>query len=165
MSMSMEPVLDWAADQLGVGARVVAVETLRGVRGPWRLRIDHDGTALEAVLRVGDPDPASRELLVTEAAALAFAEDHELAAPRLLATDLDLDGAAGRPVLLRTVLAGSSRIPAVASPERLRALSAAAARLHTVATTPRPGLPLRMRPLADMDFAAARRAWATRAWI
>lgn len=156
--MSMEPVLDWAADQLGVGARVVGVATLRGARGPWQLRIDHDGTMLEAVLRVGDPDPGSREQLATEAAALAFAEQHQLAAPRLLGADLDLDSAAGRPVLLRTVLAGSSQIPAVASPVRLRALGAAAATLHTVTTAPRPGLPLRTRPLADIDFAAARRA-------
>jgi hypothetical protein len=64
------------------------------------------------------------------------------------------------PVLLMTVLAGSSTIPTIASTARLRALGAAAARstLHTVATTPRPGLPLRARPLADVDFAAQRRA-------
>ena len=158
MSMAMEPVLDWAADQLGVDASVVAVETLGWARGPWRLRIDHDGTALEAVLRVGGPEPAGREQLVTEAAALTFAEDHQLAAPRLLAVDLDLASAAGRAVLLRTMLGGSGKIPVVASPERLRALGAAAATLHTVATPPRPGLPLRTRPLADVDFAAARRA-------
>src|SRR6266545_1482719 len=157
--MSMQPVLDWAADQLGVRRRVVGgVETLLWARGPWRLRIDSDGRTLEAVLRVGGPDPASRQQLVTEAAALAFAEAHQLAAPRLLAADLDLAGAAGRSVLLRTMLVGSGKIPAVASPERLRALGAAAARLHTVATPPRPGLPLRTRPLADVDFAAARRA-------
>jgi aminoglycoside phosphotransferase (APT) family kinase protein len=136
------------------------VQSLRGARGPWRLRIDRGsrGAPLEAVLRVGDPHPGSREQLVTEAAALAFAEDHQLAAPRLLAADLDLDGAAGRPVLLSTVLAGSSRIPAVTSPARLWALGATAATLHAVVATPGPGLPLRTRPLADVDFAAERRA-------
>lgn len=155
MSTSLEPVLAWAADQMGTGARVVAVEGLRPGAGPWRLRIDRGGKESEAVLRVGDPQRG--EQLATEAAALAFAEEHELAAPRLLAVDLD-GKAADRPVLLTTVLAGSSRIPAAASPGRLRALGAAAATLHAVAADPRPGLPLRSRPLEDVDFAAARRA-------
>jgi aminoglycoside phosphotransferase (APT) family kinase protein len=155
MSTSLEPVLVWAADQVGAGARVVAVEGLRAGAGPWRLRIDRRGKASEVVLRVGDLH--SREQLATEAAALAFAEAHKLAAPRLLAVDLD-GKAAGRPVLLMTVLAGSSRVPAAASPGRLWALGAAAARLHAVAAAPRPGLPLRVRPLADVDFAAQRRA-------
>jgi len=152
----MEPVLRWAADRVGAGARVVAVEGLRAGAGPWRLRIDHGGKAIEAVLRVGDTD--SRQLLATEAAALGFAEAHRLAAPRLLA--VDLDGAAAEvPVLLMTVLAGSSTIPTIASAARLRGLGAAAATLHAVATAPRPDLPLRVRPLADVDFAAAR--WAS----
>jgi len=153
--MSMEPVLRWAANQVGAGARVVAVEGLRAGAGPWRLGIDHGGTLLEAVLRVGDPN--SRQRLATEAAALTLADAHQLAAPRLLAVDLD-GAATGRPALLVTVLTGSSTIPAVASVARLQVLGAAAATLHAIATGPRPGLPLRTRPLADMDFAASRRA-------
>jgi aminoglycoside phosphotransferase (APT) family kinase protein len=153
--MSMEPVLRWAASQVGAAARPVAVKGLRAGAGPWRLRLDRGGKLLEAVLRVGDP--GSRPLLATEAAALAFAEAHQLAAPRLLAVDLD-GVAAGRPALLMTALAGSSTIPPVASVARLRALGAAAATLHAVATAPRPGLPPRTRPLADVDFAAMRRA-------
>jgi aminoglycoside phosphotransferase (APT) family kinase protein len=153
--MSMEPVLRWAASQVGAGARPVAVKGLRAGAGPWRLRIDRGGTVLEAVLRVGDTH--SRQLLATEAAALTFAEAHQLAAPRLLAVDLD-GAAAGRPALLMTVLAGTSTIPAVASVTRLQALGAAAATLHRVATGPGPDLPLRTRPLADVDFAAMRRA-------
>jgi aminoglycoside phosphotransferase (APT) family kinase protein len=153
--MSIEPVLSWAANQVGAAARVVAVEGLRAGAGPWRLRIDRGGKLLEAVLRVGDPD--SRQRLATEAAALALADAHQLAAPRLLAVDLD-GAATGRPALLMTALAGSSTIPPVASVARLRALGAAAATLHAVATGPRPGLPLRVRPLADVDFAAKRRA-------
>jgi aminoglycoside phosphotransferase (APT) family kinase protein len=151
----MDPALSWAAAQVGIGARVLKAERLRVGAGPWRLRIDRGGKAIEAVLRVGDT--SSHQQLATEAAALAFAEEHELAAPRLLAVDLD-GKAAGRPVLLTTVLAGSSRIPAAASPGRLRTVGAAAAMLHAVAATPRPGLPLRTRPLEDVDFAAARRA-------
>jgi aminoglycoside phosphotransferase (APT) family kinase protein len=153
--MSMEPVLRWAASQVGAGARPVAVKGLRAGAGPWRLGIDRGGEVLEAVLRVGDPH--SRQLLAIEAAALAFAEAHQLAAPRLLAVDLD-GAAAGRPALLMTALAGTSTIPAVASVTRLRALGAAAATLHRVATGPRRDLPLRTRPLADVDFVAMRRA-------
>jgi aminoglycoside phosphotransferase (APT) family kinase protein len=154
MSTSMEPGLRWAAQVVGVGASVVDVQGLRAGAGPWRLRIDQGGTAIQAVLRVGDP--SSRQQLATEAAALRFAEAHQLVAPRLLAVDLG-GAAAGVPVLLMTALAGSSTIPTMASTARLRALGAAAATLHTVATTPRPGLPLRVRPLADVDFAAKRR--------
>jgi aminoglycoside phosphotransferase len=154
-SMSIQPVLGWAANLVGAGAKVVAVKGLRAGGGPWRLGIDRGGTLLQVVLRVGDP--STRQLLATEAAALVFAEAHQLAAPRLLAADLD-GAAAGRPVLLMTFLAGSSTIPTSASRARLRALGAAAATLHAVATAPRPGLPLRVRPLADVDFAAKRRA-------
>jgi aminoglycoside phosphotransferase (APT) family kinase protein len=153
--MSMEPVLRWAASQVGADARVVAIKGLRAGAGPWRLGIDRGGKVLEAVLRIGDTH--SRQLLATEAAALAFAEAHQLAAPRLLAVDLD-GATAGRPALLMTALAGTSTIPTVATVTRLRALGAAAATLHTVATGPGPDLPLRTRPLADVDFAAMRRA-------
>jgi aminoglycoside phosphotransferase (APT) family kinase protein len=155
MSTSMEPLLGWAAQMVGIGASVVEVKGLGAGAGPWRLRIDHDGRASQAVLRVGDT--SSRQQLATEAAALRFAEAHRLAAPQLLGIDLD-GTAAGVPALLMTALAGSSTIPTIASTARLRALGAAAAALHTVATAPRPDLPLRVRPLADVDFAAARRA-------
>jgi aminoglycoside phosphotransferase (APT) family kinase protein len=150
----MEPVLRWAASQLGAGARPVAVKGLRAGAGPWRLGFDDGGMVVEAVLRVGDP--SSRQLLATEAAALTFAEAHQVAAPRLLAVDLD-GAAAGRPALLMTVLAGTSTIPVVATVTRLRALGATAATLHRLATGPRPDLPPRTRPLADVDFDAMRR--------
>src|SRR6266508_3005438 len=142
--MSIEPVLRWAADQVGTSARIVAVKGMRAGAGPWRLGIDHGGETVEAVLRIGDPDIGSRRRLATEAAALA------------LAVELDGD-TTGRPALLMTVLAGSSTIPTIASVVRLRASGAAAAALHAVATTPRPDLPLRVRPLGDVDFAAQRR--------
>jgi hypothetical protein len=57
--MSMEPVLRWAASQVGAGARTVAVKGLRAGAGPWRLQIDRGGKLVEAVLRVGDPPAAS----------------------------------------------------------------------------------------------------------
>jgi aminoglycoside phosphotransferase (APT) family kinase protein len=43
-----------------------------------------------------------------------------------------------------------------ASTGRLHVLCAAAAALHQVALAPQPGLPLRVRPIADWDFAAGR---------
>ncbi len=53
----------------------------------------------------------------------------------------DLDGsAAGTVAVLMTVLAGSSKIPRVASAGRLRALGAASGALASVALAPRPGL-------------------------
>jgi aminoglycoside phosphotransferase (APT) family kinase protein len=60
-----------------------------------------------------------------------------------------------------TVLAGSTKIPRVASAGRLRALGAAAAALASVVLAPRPGLELRTRSLYDMDFAAWRRSAGT----
>jgi aminoglycoside phosphotransferase (APT) family kinase protein len=147
-----EPVLRWAADQVAVDARVVAVKGLRAGGNPWWLGIHHGAETTQVVLRIGDPDHP--EGIATEAAALALADDHKLRAPRLLG--VDLHGAAGMPLLLMTALPGSSSIPRVASTGRLRALGAAAAALHQVALAPRPGLPLRVRLIADWDFAAGR---------
>lgn len=147
-----EPVLRWAADQVAADARVVAVKGLRAGGSPWWLGIRHGGETTQAVLRIGDP--AHPEGIATEAAALALADDHKLPAPRLLG--VDLAGAAGMPLLLMTALPGSSRIPTVASTGRLHAVGAAAGALHQVALTPRPGLPLRLRPIADVGFAAGR---------
>jgi hypothetical protein len=115
----------------GQGASVIAVQGLKDGAHPWLLRI-HAGQMTQAVLRLGDPDHP--EWLATEAAALALANDHNLAAPRLLG--VDLVGPAGMLAVLMTVLPGTSRIPAVASTERLRALGAAAAAMHAVPLAP-----------------------------
>lgn len=146
-----EPVLRWAADRVAVGARVAAGKGLRAGGSPWWLGIRHGGETTEVVLRVGDP--AYPERIATEAAALALAEDHKLPAPRLLG--VDLRGVAGMSLLLMTALPGGSRIPTVASQERLHALGARAAAVHQVALAPRPGLPSRLRPIAGVDVAAA----------
>jgi aminoglycoside phosphotransferase (APT) family kinase protein len=160
--MSIQPILRWAAGQVGAGARIVAVQGLRGGAAPWRLGIHHAGRTLEVVLRTVHPD--RRPQLATEAAALALAEDRRLAAPRLLAVDLD-GAAAGQPALLMTALPGTSQIPSVAPPGRLRALAAVVAALHTVAAAPSPDLPPRVRPLADVDFAAQRRTTGSSALL
>jgi Ser/Thr protein kinase RdoA (MazF antagonist) len=80
--MSIKPALMWAASQIGAGARVVWADEPSAGATPWRLRIDHRGEVVEAVLRVGDA--SGRQRLATEAAALLFAEGHRLPAPRLL---------------------------------------------------------------------------------
>ncbi len=143
-----------------VGSPVVGVEGLREGEGPWLLRLGGAGGLEAVVLRTGDPElEGLGEQFATEAAALVVAGEHGVAAPRLLAADLD-GRAAGTLAVLSTVLPGSSRIPVRAGRERLRALGAAAAALHAVPLAPGPGLPLRTRPIADMDFAALRRAHA-----
>lgn len=47
-----ESVLKWAADAVGVGAKVVAVKRLHEGSGPRRVRVDYEGTIHEVVLRV-----------------------------------------------------------------------------------------------------------------
>jgi aminoglycoside phosphotransferase (APT) family kinase protein len=156
-----KPILRWAAHQVDSAARVVAVKGLRNGGHPWLLGIHHGGKTIRAVLRIGDP--ADPQRLATEAAALALAQDRNLPAPRLFG--IELEGAAGVPVLLMTALPGSSRIPKVVSTGRLHALGAAGAALQQVALTPRPELPLRVRPIADWDFAAGRRAGGSSALL
>lgn len=148
-------MLAWAAS--ASEAPITVVTSLNGGAGPWLLQLGSGGRFGEVVLRTGDaaqPDVSAR--LRTEAAALVQAADHGLPAPRLIAADLTAD-AADSLAVLTTVVRGSSQIPASAVPERLRALGSAAAALHAVRMEPRPDLPLRERPIADVDFAALRR--------
>ncbi len=98
------------------------------------------------------------EQIVTGAAALRYAEEHALPAPRLLATDLD-GRVAGASATLETALPGSSRLPHQVSMAQLRAGGAALARVHRIPLDPRPDLPLRHRPISADDHARNRR-WA-----
>jgi aminoglycoside phosphotransferase (APT) family kinase protein len=145
--------LGWAADVMGCGDLAV----LRGLReggSPWLLR----GDDCELVLRIGQlGDTAS---FATEVAALRLAAQAAIPASRLLGHD---DGtAAGVPLVLTEYLPGSSQIPAVPDPSRLRALGAVAARLHAVPLEPSAGLPARDRPIAGEDFAKMRHEQETR---
>lgn len=155
--MPSEAVLEWAAAAVGSGAKIASVEAMHENVGPWWLRVDVDGVVQEAVLRVAWRIPA-REL-ITVAAALRFAADHEVAAPRLIAADLE-GGIDGTAALIETALPGSSALPPTVSVERLREAGAAIARLHAIRLDPRPDLPLRTRPTAPDDRARDRR-WAT----
>ncbi len=134
---------------------------MRAGGNPWLLRLAGAGRTCEMVLKTGEAAAdLDRRQLLTTVAALELAADHALPAPRLIAADLD-GSAAGTVAVLMTVLAGSSKIPHVASARRLRALGAAAGALASVALAPRPGLELRTRSLYDMDFAAWRRSAGT----
>ena len=92
--------------------------------------------------------------LRTQVAALALAHDHGLPVPRVIAADLT-SRQAGVLAIVTSVLPGSSTIPRAMPAGRARSLGAAAAAIHAVALTPRPDLPLRTRPLPDMDFRCA----------
>jgi aminoglycoside phosphotransferase len=129
------------------GSRVTGRRGLREGGSPWLLTLA-DGA--EVVLRVGE-----RDLIATEVTALRLLADRDLPVPRLL--DADPDGEP--PSVLTTRLPGTSRTTSAPSRSRLRALGAAAARVHA---GPVPDLPLRPRPIASVDFAALRRAVAPR---
>lgn len=161
MSSPDEQVLRWAVRAAAPSARVVSATGMRAGGNPWLLRLAGVGSNCEVVLKTGDAAAdLDRRQLLTTVAALELAVGHALPAPRLIAADLD-GSAAGTVAVLMTVLAGSSKIPRVASAGRLRALGAAAGALASVALAPRPGLELRTRALYDMDFAAWRTSAGT----
>src|SRR4051794_37180617 len=85
--MPSKSILNWAAGAIGAGAAVAAVERLHG--RPWRLSIEYEGGTRELVLRVPVPGWIDKEMIATNAAALQIAERHGVAAPRLVAADLD----------------------------------------------------------------------------
>ncbi|WP_433160779.1 phosphotransferase family protein [Kribbella sp. CA-247076] len=116
-------------------------------------------------------------MVATGAAALEVAERHGLAAPRLIAKDLD-GRVAGVAASLETFVDGSTAWPGASSseppagprsgraarPEAVsdrrdwgRVAGAALAQIHAVALAPQPHLPFRPRPIAVDDFAADRR--------
>jgi aminoglycoside phosphotransferase (APT) family kinase protein len=155
--MPSESTLRWAADAIGAGAKVVAVEALHDNPGPWWLRVEHNGIVAEVVLRAVARVPAPE--VAVEAAALRIAEKHGLAAPRLLASDPE-GRVIGTPATVVTALPGSSALPAKVTPERLREAGAAIAKVHTVGLEPCSDLPLRIRPTQGVDRALEGR-WAT----
>ena len=134
--------LEWAAGILE--SEVAVVRGLREGGAPWLLRAG----GRVAVLKDGRPGQAA--LFATEAAALRFAA----AAGLPVAAVLGYDG--GTRMLLEC-LPGASQIPREPDGRRLRALGAAAARIHAVHLDPAGKLPVRDRPIADVDFAGLRR--------
>src|SRR5688572_25930337 len=110
-----ESLLKWAAAAHGEDATVASVVGLHDGGSPWRLRVVTPDATTEAILRSIDPPrwpdvPMARYKLARGAAALKVAEQYGLAAPRLIAWDID-GREAGLPASLETVLPGNSGWP------------------------------------------------------
>src|SRR5262245_51457890 len=126
-------MLSWAAAAIDSSAKIVDVRPLHEDQGPWMVRIEHAAGVTAAVLRSGPSSPrVGRFMIATGAAALEAAARHGLAAPRLIAADLD-GRRAGYVTTLETVVAGSTTWPAPPSVERLWAAGVALAAVHAVA--------------------------------
>jgi aminoglycoside phosphotransferase len=145
--------LAWALAAVGPGTTVdhVAAPPQQRPTGPWllHLRTATGGTS-RAVLHVADPaDADGPRRFRTVAAALRLAEQHALAAPRLLghADDEVL-------ALLQSALDGDSRIPRNPPLDRARNFGRALAAIHAIALEPTDDLPRRRRSLETVDFDA-----------
>src|SRR5436190_2609941 len=150
--MPNDEVLRWTAAVVG-GTSVVSTESRgRGgnrASGTFRLRIEGPAArATDVILKVPVPDWIAKAWVITNARALQLAETHGLAAPRLIAADLD-GRASGTVATLETFLSGSADLPPTASVARLREGGAALARVHAFSMEPQADLPHRPRPCAD----------------
>lgn len=148
-------LIRWAERTLGRAARVAGWDALKlkETQKTWLLRVDDGSVASRAILKTSPLGWYAG--VIAEAAALTFAEEQELPAPRLLG--VDLDGQTGVLAVLSTVLPGTSDLPATVPRHRLRALGAAAARLHAIRVSPRPGLSHHARPVAYDPYIDERR--------
>jgi aminoglycoside phosphotransferase (APT) family kinase protein len=157
--MPSERVLRWAAEAVHA-TRVLSTEDLsrsyhRG-SGTFRLIIEGSDGATAAILKVPVPRWIDDGMVITNAQALRVAETHGLAAPRLIAADLD-GRASGTVATLETFLSGSTDLPRTVSVARLREAGAAIARVHAFILDSQAYLPDRPRPCAVDDRAAERR--------
>jgi hypothetical protein len=155
-----DQVLRWAASAVD-GTRVLSVENLsrsdhRG-SGTFRLRIEGPAArTTDVILKMPVPRWIDDGMVITNARALRVAETQGLAAPRLIAADLD-GTASGTVATLETFLSGSSDLPPMVSAARLREAGAAVARVNAVVLESQADLPHRPRPIAVDDRAADRR--------
>lgn len=148
--------LKWAANAIGTTTKVRTAEGLHEGASPWRLVLDTGAATREVILRVaGWIEPAA---IVTGAVALRVAQDHGLAAPRLIVADLD-GRATGTPATVETALTGSTDAPTTMSEHHLQAAGAMIAKVHAVRLDPTVELPLRIRPV-DVDDYPMERRWA-----
>ncbi|HEY2556943.1 MAG TPA: phosphotransferase [Diaminobutyricibacter sp.] len=144
-----DELLAWAIAAVAPGGGLVEARGLRDGGSPWLLRVRSGESERSGVLRLG---AAGGHDTHVEAAALDAALAGGIAVPRVLASRLEPDP----PLLLIEAVDGSSAIPVDRPTIRLRALGAAAARIHR--TPPPAGLPRRTRSIAGVDFDALRRA-------
>src|SRR5436190_7637199 len=150
-AMPSEEVLRWAAGVVG-GTRVVSVENAsrsdHRPSGTFRLRIDGPAPrTTDVILKVPVPRWIDDAMVITNARALRLAETHGLAAPRLIAADLD-GKASGTVATLEAFVSGSSDLPRTVSVARLREAGAAIARVNAFNMESQADLPYRPRPTA-----------------
>jgi hypothetical protein len=164
--MPSDEVLRWAASAVD-GTRVVSAESLgtggHRASGTFRLKIEGPtARATDVILKVPVLGWISPRFVVTNARALQLAERHALAAPRLIAADLDdveavlaahvrayrtgtdIDyrgSASGTVATLETLLPGSADLPPRLSVARLREAGATLAKVHAISMEPQPDLP------------------------
>jgi aminoglycoside phosphotransferase (APT) family kinase protein len=149
--------IGWVERCLGSGSSVVDATRLGGATGPWLLAVRNQRGIETVVLRDGDPEHATEQArFEVEAAALRVAEDLRIIAPRLIGQDLS-GAEASRLAILSTHLTGANLIPQEVTHERLLALGRAVASLCRTPPSDTP-LPVRPRPLSDLDFASERAA-------
>lgn len=149
-------VVDWALRAVGSGSRLVSVIRLPGwsPSPPFLLRIDGSGPSTYAVLRTAAIGRQRCVGFAREIQALALAEQHGLAAPRVIAADLD-GTEAGDPATLVTALPGSSS-PRIRTAAQLQNYGTTVASLRAARTGPTGDLQLNAEPL-DIDRAAFER--------
>ena len=148
--------LAWVVAQVGGGVAVTAARSLHGGESPWWIDLRTAAGSSFAVVLRSTSGRIGPEMIATNAAALAVAEQQSLPAPRLLGADLD-GRDTGTPATVESVITGTSAWPAECPTDLLRAAGAAIAQLHTIVLAPRPELPFRPRPIAVDDFASERR--------
>jgi aminoglycoside phosphotransferase (APT) family kinase protein len=168
MAVPADATLEWVADVVAPGARLVDAGPLAERTSPWWVCIESAAGPTTVVVRAGVDGDESRCLIEIERAALQAAGDADVAAARFVAADPS-GVMASQPALVSTLVAGSSDVPLTATTERLRALGRAVGTL--AACGPPEGLPRRTRPLEDVDFyamwresaGAVRARWRARA--
>src|SRR6266540_2057253 len=122
-ALPSEQVLRWVAGVVG-GMRVLSVEnpsrSTHRPAGTFRLKVAGTSTgATDVILKLSVPRWITDRMVITNARALRLAETHGLAAPRLIAADLD-GRASGTVATLETFLSGSSDLPPPGSRSRNR---------------------------------------------
>jgi hypothetical protein len=111
-------VVAWVVDAAAPGAALASAADLRQAAGggPWRLQLNAGSNRISAVVHVGGATEAgTTQRFRTHAAALELAAQNGLAAPGLLAADMDAS-ATSHLAMVQTALAGNSRIPTTAEP-------------------------------------------------
>jgi len=142
--MSSGPDSDWiawASSELGGGQP--SVRSLRDRHGPWLV----ETTAGRAVLRSVDAEPG-----LVEVRALRHATAHGVTAPAVIGSIAFSDAM----LLLIEAVDGDAQLPAERDEGRLRRFGVEAARIAALPVDD--SWPLRTTPIADVDFAALRRA-------